>query len=83
MPIPRQVDDFSGIGTQVRAGDVTGDGNPDVIVGNKQGTYLLQQIPSLICVAVLIARYKNNLSIIRFIISKAINAFTISSSVLL
>jgi len=30
----------SGIGTQVLAHDVNGDGLPDVIVGNKKGTFV-------------------------------------------
>ncbi len=38
--IPHQVDDNSGVGTQVAAADLNGDGLPDVIVGNKKGTFL-------------------------------------------
>jgi len=34
------IDDASGIGTQVMAGDVNGDGKPDVIVGNKRGAFV-------------------------------------------
>jgi hypothetical protein len=34
------IDDASGVGTQVVAGDVNGDGKPDVVVGNKRGTFV-------------------------------------------
>ncbi len=38
--IPYLIDDDSGIGTQVVAGDINGDGLPDVVVGNKKGTFV-------------------------------------------
>jgi len=38
--IPFLIDDDSGVGTQVVAGDVDGDGLNDVVVGNKKGTFL-------------------------------------------
>lgn len=38
--IPHVIDDNSGVGTQVAAADLNGDGTPDVIVGNKKGTYI-------------------------------------------
>jgi hypothetical protein len=38
--IPHLVDDDSGVGTQVTAGDVNGDGLPDIIVGNKKGVFV-------------------------------------------
>jgi hypothetical protein len=38
--IPYQIDNDSGIGTQVVAGDFTGDKKPDVVVGNKKGTFV-------------------------------------------
>ncbi|QDV70024.1 FG-GAP repeat protein [Rosistilla carotiformis] len=38
--VPHQVDDDSGVGTQVAATDLNGDELPDVIVGNKKGTYV-------------------------------------------
>jgi len=41
--IPYQIDDDSGIGTQVVAGDVNGDKKPDVVVGNKKGTFVFLQ----------------------------------------
>jgi hypothetical protein len=38
--IPYRIDDDSGIGTQVVAGDVNQDGLPDVVVGNKKGVFV-------------------------------------------
>jgi len=38
--IPYLIDDNSGIGTQVVAGDVNGDGLPEVVVVNKKGTFV-------------------------------------------
>jgi hypothetical protein len=35
------IDDASGIGTQVVAGDINGDKKPDVVVGNKRGAFVL------------------------------------------
>jgi putative membrane-bound dehydrogenase-like protein len=40
---PHAIDDDSGVGTQVVAGDVDGDGKVDVVVGNKKGTFVLLQ----------------------------------------
>jgi hypothetical protein len=39
--IPHLIDDNSGIGTQVVAGNVNKDKHPDLVVGNKRGTFLL------------------------------------------
>jgi hypothetical protein len=39
--IPHLVDDNTGVGTQVVAGDINGDGLPDIVVGNKKGTFVL------------------------------------------
>lgn len=38
--VPYLIDNDSGVGTQVVAADVNGDGLPDVIVGNKKGTFV-------------------------------------------
>ncbi len=38
--IPYLIDNDSGIGTQVVAGDINGDKLPDVVVGNKKGTFV-------------------------------------------
>jgi hypothetical protein len=38
--IPYLIDDDSGVGTQVIAGDINGDGLPDIVVGNKKGTFV-------------------------------------------
>jgi hypothetical protein len=38
--IPYLIDDNSGVGTQVMAGDVNGDKRPDIVVGNKKGTFV-------------------------------------------
>jgi len=38
--VPHQIDDDSGVGTQVAACDLNGDGVPDVIVGNKKGNFI-------------------------------------------
>ena len=37
---PHMIHDDSGVGTQVKAVDVSGDGFPDVVVGNKKGTHV-------------------------------------------
>lgn len=42
--VPHLIDNNSGIGTQVLAGDINNDGLMDVVVGNKKGTFVhLQQ----------------------------------------
>lgn len=38
--IPHLIDDNSGIGTQVVAGNINGDKLPDIVVGNKKGTFV-------------------------------------------
>jgi hypothetical protein len=38
--IPYMIDDNSGVGTEVMAGDINGDKLPDVVVGNKKGTFV-------------------------------------------
>jgi putative membrane-bound dehydrogenase-like protein len=39
----RLLDDGSGVGTQVVAGDVNADGRTDVVIGNKKGAFVLLQ----------------------------------------
>jgi hypothetical protein len=41
--VPHLVDDESGIGTQVVAGDVSADGLPDIVIANKKGTFVFIQ----------------------------------------
>ena len=38
--VPHLIHDASGVGTDVRVGDVNGDNLPDVVVGNKLGTFV-------------------------------------------
>jgi hypothetical protein len=40
--IPYLIDDNSGVGTQVVAGKISGGKYPDVVVGNKKGTFLFR-----------------------------------------
>ena len=42
--LPRQIDDDSGIGTQFDIADVNGDKLPDVVVSNKKGVFLFEQV---------------------------------------
>jgi hypothetical protein len=41
--VPHLIDTNSGVGTQVVVGDVNGDGLPDIVVGNKKGTFVFLQ----------------------------------------
>ena len=41
---PMEIDNDSGIGTQFDVVDVNGDKHPDVIISNKKGTFLLEQV---------------------------------------
>jgi hypothetical protein len=38
--IPYLIDNDSGVGTQVVAADINGDGLPDIVVGNKKGAFI-------------------------------------------
>ena len=42
--IPTLVDNDSGVGTQVIAGDINGDGVPDIVAANKKGTFVHLQV---------------------------------------
>jgi hypothetical protein len=42
--IPHLVDNNSGVGVEVLAADVSGDGRPDIVVGNKQGVFVHTQM---------------------------------------
>ena len=41
--VPHLIDDDTGVGVQVVAGDINGDQHPDVVVSNKKGTAVLLQ----------------------------------------
>ncbi len=41
---PHEIDNDSGIGTQFVVADVNGDGLPDIVVSNKKGTFLFEQV---------------------------------------
>jgi hypothetical protein len=42
--LPHLIDDDSGIGTQFWVGDFNGDKLPDVVISNKKGVYLFEQV---------------------------------------
>lgn len=42
--VPHVIDTDSGIGTQFAVTDVNGDGLPDIVVSNKRGTFLFEQV---------------------------------------
>ena len=41
---PHKIDDDSGVGTQFAVADVNGDKLPDIVVSNKKGVYLFEQV---------------------------------------
>jgi hypothetical protein len=43
--VPHLIDTDSGVGTEVVVGDVNGDHRPDIVVGNKKGTFVFLQEP--------------------------------------
>lgn len=42
---PHVIDSDSGVGTQVNTGDLNKDGVPDIIIGNKKGTFVFLSLP--------------------------------------
>ena len=42
--VPHEIDNDSGIGTQFVVTDVNGDGLPDVVISNKRGVFLFEQV---------------------------------------
>ena len=42
--VPHVIDDDSGIGTQFWVGDFNGDKLPDIVVSNKKGVFLFEQV---------------------------------------
>ncbi|HZO83947.1 MAG TPA: FG-GAP repeat protein, partial [Verrucomicrobiae bacterium] len=38
--VPYKIDDDSGVGTQIVAGDINGDKLPDIVMGNKKGAFV-------------------------------------------
>ena len=44
--IPHEIDNDSGVGTQVAATDLNSDNTPDVLVGNKKGTFVFLSQPA-------------------------------------
>jgi hypothetical protein len=41
---PQLIDDDSGVGTQFMIADINGDGIPDIIIANKRGVFVIEQI---------------------------------------
>jgi hypothetical protein len=42
--VPHVIDDDSGIGTQFAIADINGDGLPDIIISNKKGVFIFEQV---------------------------------------
>jgi hypothetical protein len=43
--LPHQIDNDSGIGTQFVVADINGDKLPDIVISNKKGVFLFEQLP--------------------------------------
>jgi hypothetical protein len=41
--VPHLIDNDSGVGRQIGVADVNGDSHPDIIIGNKKGTFVFVQ----------------------------------------
>jgi hypothetical protein len=42
--VPHKIDDDSGIGTQFWVGDFNGDKLPDIVISNKKGVFVFEQV---------------------------------------
>jgi hypothetical protein len=42
--IPEMIDDDSGVGTQFEVADINGDGLLDIIIANKRGVFIFEQV---------------------------------------
>lgn len=40
--VPHRIDGDSGVGRQIGLGDIDGDGRPDLVIGNKKGTFVFR-----------------------------------------
>ena len=45
---PHMIDDDSGVGTQFEVIDINGDGLPDVVISNKKGVFIFEQVRTVI-----------------------------------
>lgn len=43
--LPFRIDEDSGVGTQLTTGDISGNGFPDLVIGNKKGTFVFLNEP--------------------------------------